>query len=140
MNRLHINAVFSRCEVLRVLPVVMDQIVEDGHRKQRLGKKIRPTLIKTKSGTIAKKSQNQVKILGFYCPSRTRPVLIPGIRICSQKWSQFDISIDYGYISQVKILYKVKFSKLEICQSDCRFKILAKNCVKKVSFFFQNFD
>ena len=42
--------------------------------------------------------------------------------------------------SQVKMLYKVKFSKLEFCQSDCRFEILAKNCVKKVSFFFQNFD
>ena len=87
-----------------------------------------------------KKSQDQVKILGFYRPYCTRPILTPGIRICSQKWCQVKISIDYGYISQVKILYKVKFSKLEICQSDCRFKILAKNCVKKVSFFFQNFD
>ena len=74
-----------------------------------------------------KKSQNQVKILGFYCPSRTRPILTQGIQICSQKWSQVNISIGYGYISQVKILYKVKFSKLEICQSDCRFKILEKN-------------
>ena len=88
----------------------------------------------------SKKSQYQVQILGSYCPSHTKPILTPGIRICSQKWSQVNISIGYRYISQVKILYKVKFSKLEICQSDCRFKILAKNCVKKVSFFFQNFD
>ena len=87
-----------------------------------------------------KKSQHHVKMLGFYRPSHTRPILTPGIQICGQKWSQVNISIGYGYISQVKILYKVKFSKLEICQSDCRFKILAKNCVKKVSFFFQNFD
>ena len=91
-------------------------------------------------GVYAKKSQDFVKILGFYRPSRTRPILTQGIQICSQKWSQVNISIGYSYISQVKILYKVKFSKLEICQSDCRFKILAKNCVKKVSFFFQNFD
>ena len=89
---------------------------------------------------LIKKSQDQVKIVGFYRPSWTRPILTLGIRICSQKWSQVNISIDYGYISQVKMLYKVKFSKLEICQSDCRFEILAKNCVKKVSFFFQNFD
>ena len=87
-----------------------------------------------------KKSQDYVKIVGFYRPSHSRPILTPGIQICSQKWSQVNISIGYSYISQVKILYKVKFSKLEICQSDCRFKILAKNCVKKVSFFFQNFD
>ena len=87
-----------------------------------------------------KKSQDQVKILGFYRPSHTIPILTPGIQICNQKWSQVNISIDYGYISQVILPYKVKFSKLEICQSDCRFKILAKNCVKKVSFFFQNFD
>ena len=87
-----------------------------------------------------KKSQDHVKILGFHRPSHTRPILTPGIQICSQKWSQVNISIGYSYISQVKILYKVKFSKLEICQSDCRFKILAKNCVKKVSFFSQNFD
>ena len=87
-----------------------------------------------------KKSQDYVKIGGFYRPSRTRPILTQGIQICSQKWSQVNISIGYGYISQVKILYKVKFSKLEICQSDCRFEILAKNCVKKVSFFFLNFD
>ena len=87
-----------------------------------------------------KKSQDYVKIVGFYHPSHSRPILTPGIQICSQKWSQVNISIGYSYISQVKILYKVKFSKLEICQSDCRFKILAKNCVKKVSFFFQNFD
>ena len=89
---------------------------------------------------IIKKSQDYVKIVGFYRPSHSRPILTPGIQICSQKWSQVNISIGYSYISQVKILYKVKFSKLEICQSDCRFKILAKNCVKKVSFFFQNFD
>ena len=89
---------------------------------------------------ITKKSQDYVKIVGFYRPSHSRPILTPGIQICSQKWSQVNISIGYSYISQVKILYKVKFSKLEICQSDCRFKILAKNCVKKVSFFFQNFD
>ena len=87
-----------------------------------------------------KKSQDYVKIVGFYRPSHSRPILTPGIQICSQKWSQVNISIGYSYISQVKILYKVKFSKLEICQSDCRFKILAKNCVKKVSFFLQNFD
>ena len=74
-----------------------------------------------------KKSQDYVKIGGFYRPSRTRPILTQGIQICSQKWSQVNISIGYGYISQVKILYKVKFSKLEICQSDCRFKILGKN-------------
>ena len=79
-------------------------------------------------------------MLGFYRPSHTRPILTPGIQICGQKWSQVYISIGYGYISQVKILYKVKFSKLEIYPSDCRFEILAKNCVKKVSFFFQNFD
>ena len=87
-----------------------------------------------------KKSQDHVKIVGFYRPSHSRPILTPGIQICSQKWSQVNISIGYSYISQVKILYKVKFSKLEICQSDCRFKILAKNCVKKVSCFFQNSD
>ena len=74
-----------------------------------------------------KKSQNYVKIVGFYRPSHSRPILTPGIQICSQKWSQVNISIGYSYISQVKILYKVKFSKLEICQSDCRFKILGKN-------------
>ena len=90
--------------------------------------------------TYVKKSQDHIKNVRLYRPSHTRPILTPGIRICSQKWSQVNISIGYGYISQVKILYKVKFSKLEICQSDCRFKILAKNCVKKVSFFFQNFD
>ena len=94
------------------------------------------TSIHTSVRPSVKKSQNQVKILGFYCPSCTRQILTPGIRICSQKWSQVNISIDYGYISQVKILYKVKFSKLEICQSDCRFKILGKNYDKKVSFFF----
>ena len=74
-----------------------------------------------------KKSQDYVKIGGFYRPSHTRPILSQGIQICSQKWSQVNISIGYGCISQVKILYKVKFSKLEICQSDCRFKILGKN-------------
>ena len=87
-----------------------------------------------------KKSQDYVKIGGFYRPSHTRPILTQGIQICSQKWSQVNISIGYGYISQVKILYKVKFSKLEICQSDCRFKILGKNYQKKVSFFFWNFE
>ena len=92
------------------------------------------------SVTPLKKSQDYVKIGGFYRPSCTTPILTQGIQISSQKWSQVNISIGYGHISQVKILYKVKFSKLEICQSDCRFKILAKNCVKKVSFFFQNFD
>ena len=89
---------------------------------------------------VDKKYQDQIKTRGFYRPSYTRPILTPGIQICSQKQSQVNISIDYGYISQVILPYKVKFSKLEICQSDCRFKILAKNCVKKVSFFFQNFD
>ena len=74
-----------------------------------------------------KKSQDHVKILGFHRPSHIRPILTPGIRICSQKWSQVNISIGYSYIYQVKILYKVKFSKLKICQSDCRFKILGKN-------------
>ncbi len=78
--------------------------------------------------------------MGFYQPFYTRPILTPGIRICSQKWSQVNISIGYGHISQAKILYKVRFSKLEICQSDCRFKILGKNYQKKVSFFFLNFE
>ena len=32
--------------------------------------------------------------------------------------------------------YKVKISKWEFCKSDCRFMILAKNCHKKVLFFF----
>ena len=84
---------------------------------------------------LSKKSQDNVKIGGFYRPSHSRPILTPGIQICSQKWSQINISIGYSYISQVKILYKVKFSKLEICHSDCRFKILARNCVKKVLLF-----
>ena len=88
----------------------------------------------------AKNIQDQVKVVGFYQPFHTRPILTPGIRICSQKWSQVNISIGYRYISQVKLLYKVKFSKLEICQSDCRFKILGKNYQKKVSFFFLNFE
>ena len=90
--------------------------------------------------SYGKKSQDHVRILGFYRPSYTRPILTPEIRICSQKWSQVYISIDYGNISQVKMLYKVKFSKLEICQSDCRFIILGKNYKKKVFFFFRNFE
>ena len=85
---------------------------------------------------ITKKSQDYVKIVGFYRPSHSRPIWTPGIQICSQKWSQVNISIGYSYISQVKILYKVKFSKLEICQSDCRFKILGKEILKERIFFF----
>ena len=53
------------------------------------------------------------------------PCLTPGIRICSPKWSQVNISIEYRYISQGKILYNVRSLKLKFCQSDCRFKILA---------------
>ena len=87
-----------------------------------------------------KNIQDQVKVVGFYQPFHTRPILTPGIRICSQKWSQVNISIGYRYISKVKLLYKVKFSKLKIYQFDCRFKILTKNCQKKVSFFFLNFE
>ena len=81
-----------------------------------------------------KKSQDHVKILGFHRPSHIRPILIPGIRICSQKWSQVNISIGYSYISQVKILYKVKFSKLEISQFDGRLKIYGKNNQRKCLF------
>ena len=100
--------------------------------------KTKPTYGHTHRRT--KKSQDHIKNVRFYRPSHTRPILTPGIRICSQKWSQVNISIGYRYISQVKLLYKVKFSKLEICQSDCRFKILGKNYQKKVSFFFLNFE
>ena len=104
-------------------------------------RQLRIQLCSVKTMTISVKNiQDQVKVVGFYHPFHTRPILTPGIRICSQKWSQVNISIGYRYISQVKLLYKVKFSKLEICQSDCRFKILAKNCQKKVSFFFWNFE
>ena len=42
----------------------------------------------------------------------------------------------YRCIAQVKRLYEVRISKCEICQSDCRFRILAKNYRKKLSFFF----
>ena len=63
--------------------------------------------------------QDHVTIVGFYHPSHTRPIFTTGIRICIQKRSQVNISIGYSYISQVKILHKVKFSKLEIYQSDC---------------------
>ena len=51
-----------------------------------------------------KKSQDYVEIVGFYRPFYTRPILTPGIQICSQKRSQVNISIGYSYISQVKIL------------------------------------
>ena len=88
---------------------------------------------------LSKNSQDFVKIEGFYRPSRTRPILTQGIQICSQKWSQVNISIGYGYISQVTILYRVKFSKLEICQSDCRFKILGKKLSKESIFLFLKF-
>ena len=90
--------------------------------------------------TVTKTSrpQGHVRILGFYRPSHTGPLLTPGIQICSRKWSEVYILIGFSYISQVKILYEVKFSKLEICQSNCRFKILGKK-ISKESFFFWNF-
>ena len=80
------------------------------------------------------KSQDHVKITGFYHPSPTSPILNPGIQICHQKSTQDNISISYGYISQVKKLQKVKFSKLGICQSVNR-NPCKKMCEESVFFF-----
>ena len=73
----------------------------------------------------SKDIQDHVTVVELYHPSYTRTNLTQGIRICSQKWSQVNILIGYRYVSQVIILKKVKSLKLEICQSNCRFKILA---------------
>ena len=88
---------------------------------------------------ITKKSQDYVKIVGFYRPSHTRPILTPGIRICGQKWAQLNISIGYGYISRSKSYIRSNFQNWKFVNLIADSKSLQKNC-EKVSSFFQNFD